>query len=72
MCIVVYVMCVWFLDQNRYCVIITLEALKYFYINQETNGFFQFEMIINVLVSCSRFIGVPMFWLWPTFKKKIV
>ena len=32
--------------------ILTLKVLKYFYINQETKGFFQFEVIIHVLV-CS-------------------
>ena len=30
---------------------LTFEALKYFYVNQETEGIFQFEIIVNVLVS---------------------
>ena len=33
-----------------------IKALKYFYINKEIKGFFQFEIIINVLVSSFRFI----------------
>ena len=39
---------------------LTLEALKYFCINQnvtmETKGIFQFEIIINVFVSSFQFI----------------
>ena len=30
---------------------VRVKALKYFHINQETKGFFQFEVIINILVS---------------------
>ena len=41
--------------------ILTLTALKYFYINQETKGFFQFEIIIKCLAGSSfRFIWIPM------------
>ena len=43
---------------------LTLKARKYFYTNQETKGFFQFqfEIIINVLVTAIKrilFISVP-------------
>ena len=36
--------------------LLTAEAVKYCYVNQDTNGFFQFEIIINVLVSSFCFI----------------
>ena len=36
-------------------VVLTLKAPKYCYITQETKGVFQFEIIINVLVSSFRF-----------------
>ena len=36
--------------------LISFKALKYIYINLETKGFFQFKIIINVLVSSFRFI----------------
>ena len=35
---------------------LTPEALNYFMKTLETEGFFQFEIIINVLVSSFRFI----------------
>ena len=35
---------------------VTLKALIYISINQDTKGFFQFEIIINVSVSSFRFI----------------
>ena len=35
---------------------LNLKALKYFSINQESKGFFQFEIIINVLANYFRFI----------------
>ena len=35
---------------------LTLKTLKYVYIKQETKGFFQFEIIMNVLFSFFRFI----------------
>ena len=35
---------------------LALKALKYLYISVKTKGFFQFEIIINVLVSYFRFI----------------
>ena len=43
---------------------LTLKALKYFYINQETKVFFPFVIIINVLVSSFSLIliGLPMLW----------
>ena len=30
----------------------------------ETEGFFQFEIIMNVLVSFFRFIWIPMLWVY--------
>ena len=42
--------------------IITLEAPKYFYINQKTKAFFQFDIIINVLVSSFWFIWILCHW----------
>ena len=32
---------------------------QYVYIEQETKGFFQVEIIINVLISFFRFIWIP-------------
>ena len=44
---------------------LTLEALDYFCKNQEGQRcFFQFETIINVLVSSFRFIWIPMSWVY--------
>ena len=37
-----------------------INPLKYAHKNEETKGFFQFEIIINVLVSSFRFIWIPM------------
>ena len=34
----------------------------------ETKGFFQFEIIINVLVSSFRFIWIPMLWVYGHYK----
>ena len=34
----------------------------------ETKGFFQFEIIINVLVSSFWFILIPMFWVYGHYK----
>ena len=34
----------------------------------ETNGFFQFEMIINVLVSSLRFIWIPVLYVYDHYK----
>ena len=34
----------------------------------ETKGFFQFEIIINVLVSCLRFIWIPMLWVYGHYR----
>ena len=43
--------------------VVTLTPLKYCHINQETKGFFQIEIIINVLVSYYfRFIWISMLW----------
>ena len=44
------------------------EALKYVYVNQKTKGFFQFEIIINILVSSVRFISLPMLWVYNELK----
>ena len=35
-----------------------------FFVNQETKRFFQLEIILNVLVSSSRFIWIPMLWVY--------
>ena len=32
--------------------------------NMETKGFFQLEIILNVLVSSSRLISIPMLWVY--------
>ena len=48
--------------------LLTLKVLKYFYINQETKGFFQFELKINVLVGSFRFIWIPMLWVYGHYK----
>ena len=34
----------------------------------ETKGFFRFEIIINVLISSSRFIWIPMLWVYDHYK----
>ena len=48
-------------------VVLTLKLLKrsiILYKNIATKGFFQFEIIINVLVSSFWFIWIPMLWLY--------
>ena len=53
------------------CLVITLstlEALNYFVKNIATKGFFQFEIIINVLVTSSCFIWIPMLLVYAHFK----
>ena len=42
---------------------LTLKALNIFLKTMETKGFFQFEIIINVLGSSFRFIWIPMLWV---------
>ena len=43
----------------------TLKRLKYFLHKLEIQcGFFQFEIIINVLVSSSHFFWLPMLWVY--------
>ena len=49
-------------------VTIALEVLKIFYTNQETKYFFQFDIIINTLVSSFRFIWIPMLWVSNQYK----
>ena len=34
----------------------------------ETKGFFQFGIIINVLVGSFRFIWIPMLWVYTHYK----
>ena len=34
----------------------------------ETKGFFQFEIIINVLVTSFRFIWIPILWIYGQYK----
>ena len=34
----------------------------------ETKGFFQFEIIINILASYFRFIWIPMLWVYDLYK----
>ena len=36
----------------------------FFFKSMETKGFFQFEIIINVLVSFFRFIWIHMSWVY--------
>ena len=38
----------------------------------EPEGFFQFEIIINVWVSCFRFIWIPMLWFYGHYKYLIL
>ena len=47
---------------------VNLEALKYFYTTKRPKGFFQFEIIINVLVSSFRVIWIPMLWVYCQYK----
>ena len=50
-----------------------LEALKYFCLNQENQKvFFQFEIIINVSVCSSRFIWIPVLWVYGLYKYLII
>ena len=47
---------------------LTLITLNYFGKTMETEGFFQFEIITNVLVSYFRFIWIPMLWVYRHYK----
>ena len=47
---------------------LTPTALIYFSINHEDLGFFYFEIIINILVSSSRFIWIPICYESTTIK----
>ena len=42
---------------------LTLKTLTFVCLNQETKGFFQFEIFINVLVRSFRFICIPKLWV---------
>ena len=42
--------------------------MTYLYITMEIKGVFQFEIIINVLVHCFRFVWIPMVWVCNHFK----
>ena len=46
----------------------TLTALNYFVQTMETEGFFQFEIIINVLVSPFSLVLIPMLWVYSHYK----
>ena len=41
-----------------------VERCNTFYTSQETKLFFQFEIIVNVLVTSFRFIWIPMLWVY--------
>ena len=45
-------------------VFLTPTMIDYFYINHGDKGFFQFKIIINVLASSSRFIWMPLLWVY--------
>ena len=45
-----------------------VKALKFVNINKKTKGFFQFEIIINVSVSSSRFIRIPIVWVYGRYE----
>ena len=48
---------------------LTLKALTFFvYKPWGSKGFFQFEIIRNVLVNSSRFISIPMLWGYKYFQ----
>ena len=38
--------------------------MKYLYINQEKKGFFQFQIVMNVLASSFHFTWIPMLWVY--------
>ena len=42
---------------------LTFEVLDIFMETMEAKGFFQFDIIINVLASFFRFIWIPMLWV---------
>ena len=48
--------------------IITLKTLKYFCINHGARRVFQFEIIINSLVSSFCFIWIPLLWVYGHYK----
>ena len=45
-----------------------IQKSNYFCINHGDQGFFQFEIIINVLDSSFRFIRIPMLWVYCNYK----
>ena len=48
---------------------LTLKALKYFIQTMETGRFlFQFEIIINILLTSCRFISILMLWVYNHYK----
>ena len=49
-------------------VVLTLTTLKYICINHGDQRVFQFEIIINVLVSSFWFIWIPMLWVYDDYK----
>ena len=50
-------------DWLPWVVTLTLKALKYFVQTMKTKGFFEFEIIINVLVNSFWFIWIPVLWV---------
>ena len=47
---------------------LTLATLKYCIDHEDQSDFFQFEIIINVLVSAFWFIWMPMSWVYGYYK----
>ena len=48
---------------------LTLKTLRYFCINHgDQRIFFQFEIMINVLFRCFRFVLIPMLWVYKHYK----
>ena len=43
---------------------ITIKWLNFLFKTQRPKGFFQFEILINFLVSYFRFIRIPMLWVY--------
>ena len=50
-------------DWLTWVVTLPFKALKYFVQTMKTKGFFEFEIIINVLVNSFWFIWIPVLWV---------
>ena len=46
------------------CSHIYIKTRKYFYINKETKGFYQLEIIISFLVDSFCFLLIPIMWVY--------